>query len=130
MAKPVFTTEEISLQDETDVTLRPLPIGTLKKFMTAWGHFSEVENDEEGFDVFINCCGIALGENFKGRFDSLWATAEEKKNGAFLSEQYKEYLESVLDLDTIYKVLEVCGQIKLNDPKLTEALEQLQVPEE
>lgn len=121
MATKVYNTEEITLQDDTEVVLKPLPIGRLRRFMEAWQKFSEAETDDDGFNVFINCAGIALEENFKGKFDSLKATKDEKEKGEFLSADYKEYLEDTLDLDTIYKVLEVTGGIKLNDPKLMEA---------
>lgn len=121
MATTVYKREEITLQDGTEVTLKPLPIGRLRRFMAAWQKFAEAEKDDDGFDVFINCAGIALEDNFKGKFDALKATKEEKENGEFLSEEYKEYLEDTLDLDTIYKVLEVTGGLKLNDPKLMEA---------
>ena len=122
MATKVYNTEEVVLQDETEVTLKPLPIGRLRRFMDAWGKIGELEEGDDGFDVFINCAGIALEENFKGKFDALKATAEEKDKGEYLAEDYKEYLMDTLDIDTIYKILEVAGGIKLNDPKLMEAL--------
>lgn len=121
MATTVYNQEEITLQDGTDVVLKPLPIGRLRRFMEAWAKFSEVKDDNDGFNVFINCAGIALEDNYKGKFDALKASKEDKEKGEFLSEEYKEYLEDTLDLDTIYKVLEVTGGIKLNDPKLMEA---------
>lgn len=121
MATSVYSREEIALQDGTDVVLKSMPIGRLRRFMDAWDKFSDVKNDSEGFDVILNCVGIALEDNFKGKFDSLKATAAEQKKGKFLSDEYKEYLEDVIDLDTGYKVLDVCGGIKMNDPKLLEA---------
>lgn len=118
MASKVYKEEEITLQDGTEVVLRPLPIGPLRRFMDAWNKFSEIKEESEGFDVFTNCAGIALEKDFKGQFDSLKATEEDKKKGAYLSEEYKNYLEDVLDLDTIYKILEVCGGLNLKlDPK-------------
>ena len=121
MATQVYTTEDIALQDGTDVTLKPLAIGRLRRFMDAWKEFEKVDDDNDGFDVFVNCAGVALEENFKDKFDTLLPTAEQKKKGLFLNPDYKAYLEDVLDLDTIYKVLEISGGIKLNDPKLMEA---------
>ena len=120
MATQAYTATEIALQDDTDVTLRPLPIGRLRRFMDAWALIREVGEDEDGFDVFVNCCGIALEHEFKGKFDALKATSDQRENGEFLSEEYKEYLEEVLDLETIYVILDVAGGIKLNDPKLME----------
>lgn len=123
MATKAYSVREVSLQDDTDVVLRPLPIGRLRRFMDAWEAIKDVdpEKGDDGFDVFINCCGIALENSFKGKFDALKATVEEQENGEFLSPEYKEYLLDVLDLETIYVILEVAGGIKLNDPKLMEA---------
>lgn len=120
MATQVYDEKEITLQDGTDVVLRPAPIGRLRRFMDAWGKFAEAQTDDDGFTVFINCSGIALENNFKGKFDSLKASKEEQEKGEYLSPEYKEYLEDTLDLDTIYTVLDVCGGVKLNDPKLME----------
>jgi len=122
MATRVYSTEDITLQDGTDVTLKPLAIARLRRFMDAWREFEKLEGDEnEGFDVFVNCAGVGLSENFTDKYDEIWPTAEQKKKGLHINPEYKTYLESVLDLDTIYKVLEVAGGIKLNDPKLMEA---------
>lgn len=123
MATTVYNQEDIVLQDGKEVTLRPLPIGRLRRFMEAWGRFANVKNDDEGFDVFLNCAGIALESEFKGQFDSLKASKDEQENGQYLSEEYKEYLEDTLDLDTIYKILEVTGGIKFDANLMTEALE-------
>lgn len=124
----VFRTEDITLQDGREVTLKPLPILRLREFMKAWQKISEVPEGDDGFDVFVNCSGIALKTNFEGDEEldpeggskGLVPTAQEKTKGEFLSKKYKTYLTEVLDLDTIYKILEVCGGIKLNDPKLME----------
>lgn len=119
MAKAMYDTEEISLQDGTEVTLIPLAIGRLRRFMKAWGAFADIEDEEQAFDIYINCCGIALEKNFEDKFNT---TRDADK---VITDEYREYLEDVLDMDTIYKVLEVCGGLKLNDPKLLEAAEKL-----
>lgn len=127
MATKVYNTEEITLQDDTEVVLKPLPIGRLRRFMDAWSKIGEIGEGDDGFDVFINCCGIALEENFKGKFDALKASKAEQDEGEYLAADYKEYLMDTLDLDTIYKILEVSGGIKLNDPKLMEAAMEAQL---
>jgi hypothetical protein len=121
LATKAYTAREISLQDDTEVTVRPLPIGRLRRFLEAWEAIKGLEDGDDGFGVFINCSGIALEHEFKGKgkFDSVRAPVNE--DGEFLSAEYKEYLEDVLDLETIYVILEVAGGIKLNDPKLMEA---------
>lgn len=121
MATKVYTEKVIGLQDEddTEVVIRPLPIGRLRRFMEAWAKSSEVKDGEDGFEIFINCCGIALEHNFKGKYQIKASSAEQEK-GEFLGEDYKEYLFDTLDLDTIYEILDVAGGINLRDPKLLE----------
>jgi hypothetical protein len=125
MATTVYDTVEIALQDNTNVVLKPLPIGQLRRFMAAWKEMAtvkdlpETEMEDASFTIYVNCAGIALENHFK---------AEEKfadtrgKGKDVLSKEYREYLEEVLDIDTIYKVMEVCGGLKLNDPNLLAAL--------
>lgn len=124
MATQVYKTEDITLQNGEDVTLKPLAIARLRRFMEAWDKFSEAEDDNDGFDVFINCCGIALEANYiekYGSAEAMQASAEQKKKGQFLSKAYKADLEEILEMDSIYRIMDVCGGIKLNDPKLIEA---------
>lgn len=127
MATEVYKKKEITLQDGTEVLLRPLPIARLRRFMRAWENMGEVDVDagEDGFTVLINCAGISVEDTFKklGKFDAVKASADEQQKGEFLSPEYKEYLEDVLDIETIYEILDVCGDLKLNDPKLLEAIQ-------
>lgn len=122
MATEVYTTEEIRLLDETEVTLRPLPIIKLRKFTRMWAEhlkalgkkFSENESTPEDFDeadltdaqfdVFIKMCALGL---------------ESQLRGDKTEKQFLNYLEEVLDEKTIYKILEITGSLKLggqNDP--------------
>jgi len=119
MASEVFTTENIRLLDGEEVELRPLPISKLRKFMRLWTeHATAMANelnatrdseDEEldqaamtdrQFDTYIKLCAIGLESQLKG-------DQTEK--------QYITQLEDVLDEQTIYKILEVTGGLKLND---------------
>lgn len=122
-AKTVYDEVDIILQGGKEITLRPLPIGLLKKFMKVWeklGDVTELTEEEaqfHTFDVFLNCAGVAISREFSDKF--------EKPVGAdgTLSEAYREYLEETLDTPTIYKIIEIASGIDLNDPKLTEAAE-------
>lgn len=116
MATRIYSTEDIILQDDTEVTVKPLPIARLRRFMDAWKEIGNLEDGDDGFDVFINCAGIGLEKNFEDKFDTK-PTAEEKKKGAHLGKEYKEYLEDVLDSETINRIIEVAGGIKLGGPK-------------
>jgi hypothetical protein len=87
--------------------------------MKAWGEFANIKTEDEAFDIYINCCGIALEKDFREDFGN--ETLDSEK---VLTDQYREHLEDVLDMDTIYKILEITGGLKLNDPKLLEAAEE------
>ncbi len=119
MAKTVYDTETIELQDGREVTLAPLPIGLLRKFMKAWKNFNDVKDEDDAFNVYIDCCGVALSRHFSSDFETTLT-----KEG-LPEEEYKNYLEDVLDVDTIFKIMEICGGLKLNDPKLMEEAERL-----
>ena len=119
MANTVYDSETIGLQDGTEVTLAPLAIGRLRRFMKAWGEFANLENEDQAFDIYVNCCGIALEKDLKDKFEK---TADVDK---VITDEYREYLEDVLDMDTIYHILDVCGGLKLNDPKLLAEAERL-----
>lgn len=119
MANTVYDSEEITLQDGKDVTLVPLAIGRLRRFMKAWEEFAKIENEDDAFDIYINCCGIALEKDLQADFND---TKDSEKT---LTDEYRAYLEDVLDMDTIYKILDVCGGLKLNDPKLLEEAQRL-----
>lgn len=129
MATSVYDEVEIALQDNTDVVLKPLPIGQLRRFMAAWKEMADLdkhgetdaEKEDYSFTIFVNCAGIALENQFKAleKFDKTRGTGKDP-----LSKEYREYLEEVLDIDTIYKILEVSGGLKLNDPNLLAALEE------
>lgn len=123
MAIEAYDKVELKLQDDTEVVLMPLNIGRLKRFMKAWAEFKDIdlENDETAaFDIYINCAGIALEPNLAHRFTT------EGEGDEVLDPKYKKYLEDTLDMDSIFKILEVCGGLKLNDPNLLEAVARAQ----
>ena len=141
MAKSVFTTEEITLQDGTTVMLKPSRIKRLRKLMRVWESMSqklqkdgadddkttaEKFDEDLWLDTCLYCAGIALVPeitrltnvpNAKIKIDVL-----EDENGN-LTEEYQEWIEDTLDIDSMYKVLEVCAKLKLNDPKLEEQIQ-------
>jgi hypothetical protein len=126
MATTVYEEVDVTLQDNTDVVLKPLPIAQLRRFMAAWKEManlkgeSDEEKEEYSFTVFVNCAGIAL----ENQFLALEKFTETRGKGKDpLSKEYRDYLENVLDMDTIYKIMEVCGGLKLNDPNLMAALD-------
>jgi len=122
MANEVYTADEIKLQDGTEVTLVPLSLSRLRKFHKRWNAFmdyleaqrqmdadsrdSQDEVTENQFEAFLDLMELSLGKALKGdRSD----------------EDFREYLDDTLDEPTIYRVLDKCGGLKLNDPNLQAA---------
>lgn len=119
MATKIYKEKDIQLQDGTEVTLRPMPIGRLRRFMAVWEEFKDIDEDEDkSLDIFVNCSGIALEKELSETFED----DTRGTGGEVLSIKYREYLEDVLDMDTIYEIMEVCGGMKLNDPNLLAAV--------
>jgi len=117
LATTVYTVEEIVLQSGREITLRPNSISLQRKFMKA---FKEVirsnttpdeEDDrdpfdqEDTFDQMVNLAAICLKNIAPDLADA----------------DSREELEDELDEPTVYKIIEVCGGIKLNDPNLIAA---------
>lgn len=106
MATSVYSTEEIELQDGSTVTLKPLNIKNLRKFMKTMESFAEEGlSEEDGLDILLDASALCL----KAQKPNYWDNEEDKH-----SEEY----EDVVDMPTVYKILDVCGGVKLNDPNL------------
>ena len=125
IAKTVYSSELISLQDGTEVRLVPLAIGRLRRFMDAWGEFANISQDNDdnyaAFSIYVACSGVALERDLKEKkgFEKTFEVDEETGKTVPTAE-YREYLEDVLDMETIFRIVEICGGINLNDPKLQE----------
>lgn len=132
MATEVFNTAEITLDDGTVITLKPLPIKYLRKFMKAWnegldpqfnketGEAERPITDEVAMDTYTVCNGIALSRQLKANIDPT-KQYDNAMEFSGMTEEYKDYLESNLDIPNTNKILEVCGGISSDDPKLVEA---------
>lgn len=107
MATEIYEVVEVELLDGSKVKLRPLNIKLLREFM---GKFTSgvsnggAESTDESMDLLVDCVQIAM-----------------KQYKPELSED-KEVLEGLLDLPTVYKIIEVASGIKLNDPKVIQAV--------
>jgi len=108
MANTVYNVVEYSLQDDSTVTLKPATIKTMRKFNASFMAGPEklddkattAEQEDAGMTWLTNLALILL---------------EKQRPDLTL-----EDAEDVLDMDTVYKIIEICAGVKLNDPKLTE----------
>ena len=103
MATTVYDVEEITLQNGAKVTLKPLTIKELRKFMAAIQRTAEVTSEDETLTILIDACAVAL----------------EKQQPDLVKD--RDLLEDALDVPTINRILEVCGGIKMDDPNLLAA---------
>ena len=84
----VYNQETITLQDGTQVVLKPLVISKLRKFMKEWKRMEELAEQESPDEdaatyIYIDCVGICLSKHFEESkdFDNLWATGAKATKG-------------------------------------------------
>jgi hypothetical protein len=87
--------------------------------MEAWGEFANIKEENDAFEIYTNVCGISLDKEVRrqGKFEK---TLDPQ---TVLTEEYRTWLEDVLDMETIFEIIKICGGIDLDDPKLAEAAE-------
>ncbi|MEY4334379.1 MAG: hypothetical protein RLZZ196_3123 [Bacteroidota bacterium] len=103
MATKVYDVEQIELQNGAKVTLKPLTIKDLRKFMAALQKTADSKTEAETLTILIDACAVAL----------------EKQLPELVAD--RDALEDALDVPTINRILEVCGGIKMDDPNLLAA---------
>jgi hypothetical protein len=97
MATTTHEAEQVTLIDGTQITVRPLKISLLRPFMKKFEGVAKVaEDNEKSMTLLIECVQIAM-------------------------EQYKpelagdiQKLEDLLDLPTVYKIVEAASGINLS----------------
>jgi hypothetical protein len=87
---------EVTLMDGTKLSVRPLKVSLLRPFMKQFESVANVADDnEKSIDILIECVKIAMQQY----------NPELAKN--------PENLEEILDLPTVYKIVEGASGIKL-----------------
>lgn len=131
IANTVYTQEDIILNNEESditVTLRPLPIARLREFMKVWDEMKELKEDakdDDVFDIYMRCCGVALRKQLAEKVDD--KVYDDKRE---FTEEYMDLLGEYLDLPSIMKILDICGGVQLADPKLLAEMESLMESQE
>ena len=100
MATSVYEVVEVELLDGSTISMKPLKISLLRDFMKEFQKISDpkiAEDNVKSMDLLLSCAVIAMKQ-----YNPELAT--------------KEQLEELIDLPTVYKVIEVAAGIKLNDP--------------
>ena len=90
------TTNTIILMDESTIVVRPLKISLLRPFMKEFDKVAGVADDNEAsIDILMKCVEIAM-----------------QQYGPDLLKDGKT-LEDIVDLPTVYKIVEAASGIKL-----------------
>jgi hypothetical protein len=98
MATTVHEGRELILMDGTKIKVRPLKISLLRPFMTKFEKIAEVaEDNEKSMALLIECVQIAMEQY----------SPDLAKD--------KDKLEDVLDLPTVYDIIEAASGVKLSD---------------
>jgi hypothetical protein len=97
MATSIYNTYPISLIDGRTIFVSPVKIKYLREFMDQFELIKNAKDDDETIKILVDLARILMQE-----FD-----VEISKS----SESMEEYL----DLPTVYKILDYCANIKLNE---------------
>jgi hypothetical protein len=97
MATTTYESQELVLMDGTKISVRPLKISLLRPFMSKFEKVAEVaDNNEKSITLLIECVEIAM-----------------KQYSPELADVKK--LEEVLDLPTVYKIVEAASGVNLSE---------------
>lgn len=98
MATTVFQAETVNLIDGTEIEIRPLKISLLRPFMTKMQGIEKVaEDNEKSMTLLIECVQIAMQQYKPALADDI------------------SKLEELLDLPTVYRIIEAASGVKLGD---------------
>jgi len=98
MATTVHEGEELTLMDGSVIKVRPLKISLLRPFMKKFEQVAAVaEDNEKSMTLLIECVQIAMQQYKPELAKDLNA------------------LEEIMDLPTVYKVIEAASGVKLTD---------------
>ena len=98
MATTVHEGEELTLMDGSVIKVRPLKISLLRPFMKKFEQVAAVaEDNEQSMTLLVECVQIAM-----------------EQYSPDLSKDVSK-LEEVLDLPTVYKIIEAASGVKLAD---------------
>ncbi len=98
MATTVHEGKELILRDGSKIKVRPLKISLLRPFMSKFEKVAEVaENNEKSMALLMECVQIAM----------------EQYNPELSKDRDK--LEDILDLPTVYEIIEAASGVKLQD---------------
>ena len=109
MATKVFNTSDIILLNDKIISCSPLKIKYMREFMDIFVLIENSKNDEESIDILLECCKVCM---------------KQYSPELFLN------LDDHIDLNTLYKIIEIAAGIKFNLTSEVEIKEQSKEKEE
>ena len=101
MTTTVNETKTITLMDGTELSVRPLKISLLREFTKKFEGIADIaEDNDKSMDLLIECVQIAMRQ-YKPEL-----AADTKA------------LEDILDLPTVYNIIEAASGVNLNGTSL------------
>ena len=101
MSTTINETKTVELLEGTKISVRPIKISLLRPFMTKFEGIAEVaDNNEKSMTLLMECVQIAMKQYAPEQASDLKA------------------LEELLDLPTVYKIIEEASGIKLSEASL------------
>lgn len=103
MATTIYNSDTITLVDDTEIYITPLKIRYLRQFMNAFENVKEAKDDFEAMSALAVCATIAMQQYFP-------------------SIKTVDQLEDMMDMPTVYKVLDVAAGIRISKPAEEESV--------
>jgi hypothetical protein len=105
MATKIYDTGKITLLDDREIELKPLKIIYLRQFMDLFEFVKSAKNDDDAIMYLTHCALVAMKE-FAPDIKTL------------------EQFEDLVDLPTVYKILDLAAGIRISEKSKKEVKEQ------
>jgi len=105
MATTIYESGTVHLIDGTELYITPLKLKYLREFMVAFEAVKEANGDSEAISALAECARICMKQFYP-------------------SIKTIEDLEDSVDLPTIYKILDISADIKINEDKEEESVKE------
>ena len=114
MATEINEAEELTLKDKSKVTVQPLNIKLLRRFMKEVGKMQGLESDIEGIDIMFRASAISLQGSDRPELGDVFVKSNNKDTEE-VDEEKGGKLEELLDLPLIREITRIAGGLS-DDP--------------
>lgn len=115
MATEINEVEELTLCDDSKVTVKPLNIRLLRRFMAQIEKMQNLDNDSQAIDVLFVACGISLQGSDRPELGDIFKQDKNGHDTNTVDEEKSQKLEENLTLPLMQRITEVAGGMQ-SDP--------------